>query len=152
MRVTKHEHACLRLDSEGKTLLIDPGSFTLPLDDLNDLVGVVLTHEHPDHWTPAQLDAILSQAPGVPVFGPEGVVVAASGYDVTKVDVGDELEVGPFRMRFFGGTHSVIHESIPVIDNLGVLVNDEFYYPATPTRCPKASRWACSPPPSAPRG
>ena len=77
MRVTKHEHACLRLDSEGKTLLIDPGSFTLPLDDLGTLVGVVLTHEHPDHWTPAQLDAIRSQAPSVPVFGPGGRVAAA---------------------------------------------------------------------------
>ena len=34
MRITKHEHACLRLESEGRTLLIDPGAYTLPLDDL----------------------------------------------------------------------------------------------------------------------
>jgi hypothetical protein len=32
-------------------------------------------------------------------------------------------------MTFHGGRHSVIHSSIPVIDNVGVLVNDAFYYP-----------------------
>ncbi len=129
MRVTKHEHACLRLQSEGRTLLIDPGSFTLPLDDLSDLAGVVITHEHPDHWSPQQLDAILETAPGVPILGPAGVVAAASDYDVTGVEVGDSVTVGPFTLRFFGGTHNVIHESIPRIENLGVLVNNSFYYP-----------------------
>lgn len=72
MRVSKFEHAALRLDLNGQTLLIDPGSFTTPPDDLSGLVGVVLTHEHPDHWTPEQLDRILRAAPGTPVYGPEG--------------------------------------------------------------------------------
>ncbi|WP_394289560.1 MBL fold metallo-hydrolase [Microbacterium sp.] len=129
MRVTKHEHACLRLDTEGKTLIIDPGSFTLPLSDLTDLVAVVLTHEHPDHWTPKQLDAILADAPGTPIFGPAGVAAAASDHEITVVSPGETIEVGPFTLEFFGGTHNVIHESIPVIDNVGVLVNDAFYYP-----------------------
>ncbi|MFS0867253.1 MBL fold metallo-hydrolase [Microbacterium sp. 179-B 1A2 NHS] len=129
MRVTKHEHACLRLESEGKTLLIDPGSFTLPLADLSDLVAVVLTHEHPDHWTPKHLDQILTDAPGTPILGPAGVAAAASDYDVTVVAPGETVTIGPFTMSFFGGTHSVIHESVPVIDNVGVLVGDGFYYP-----------------------
>lgn len=129
MRVTKHEHACLRLETGGKTLIIDPGGFTLPLDDLTDLVAVILTHEHPDHWTPKHLAAILEAAPGTPVFGPAGVVAAASEFQITPIAPGDVVEVGPFRLEFFGGTHSVIHESIPTIDNVGVFVNDELYYP-----------------------
>jgi L-ascorbate metabolism protein UlaG (beta-lactamase superfamily) len=129
MRVTKFEHAALRLDRHDKTLLIDPGSFTAPLHDLSGLVGVVLTHEHPDHWTPDHLDRLLQAAPGTPVFGPEGVASAASDYDITVVAPGDTVEVGPFTLRFFGGRHEVIHSSIPTIDNVGVLVNDELYYP-----------------------
>ena len=129
MRVSKFEHAALRLDLNGQTLLVDPGSFTTPPDDLSGLVGVVLTHEHPDHWTPEQLDRILRAAPGTPVYGPEGVARAADGYDITVVSPGDTIEVGPFTLRFFGGTHAVIHSSIPTIDNVGVLVNDELYYP-----------------------
>ncbi|ALX66864.1 MBL fold metallo-hydrolase [Microbacterium sp. XT11] len=129
MRVTKFEHACLRIDENGETLLIDPGSFTTPVDDLGRLVAVVLTHEHPDHWTPEHLDRILRMVPDVPIYAPSGVARAAEGYDITVVTPGDIVQVGTFTMRFFGGTHAVIHTSIPLVENVGVLVNDELYYP-----------------------
>ncbi|VXC35195.1 MBL fold metallo-hydrolase [Microbacterium sp. 8M] len=130
MRITKHEHAALRVDDHGQTLLIDPGSFTLPLDDLHRLVGVVITHEHPDHWTPDHLDRILRDAPGTPIFAPAGVVRAAGdGYEITEVAPGDTVTAGEFTLRFFGGVHAEIHSSIPRIENVGVLVDDELYYP-----------------------
>ena len=129
MRVTKHEHACLRLEREGSQLIIDPGTFTLPLQDLAGTVGVVLTHEHPDHWTPEHLRRIREHAPDVPIYGPQGVADAAAEFGVTVVAPGDSVSAGPFALRFFGGRHAVIHESIPVIDNVGVLVDDELYYP-----------------------
>jgi len=129
MRITKHEHAALRIEKAGRLLLIDPGSFTLPLDDVARAVAVVLTHEHADHWTPEHLHRIRRDAGDIPVFAPEGVARAAAGHDITIVHPGDSVEAAPFTLRFFGGRHAVIHESLPVVDNLGVLVDDEFYYP-----------------------
>lgn len=129
MRVTKFEHAALRIDANGETLLIDPGSFTSPIDDLSGLVAVVITHEHPDHWTPDHLDRILRAAPGTPIFAPSGVALAAEGYEITVVAPGETVHAGTFTLRFFGGVHAVIHSSIPLVENVGVLVNDEFYYP-----------------------
>lgn len=129
MRITKHEHAALRVDDHGQTLLIDPGSFTLPLDGLAHLVGVVITHEHADHWTPEHLDRILRDAPGTPIFAPSGVARAAAGYEITVVAPGDTVAVGDFTLRFFGGVHAEIHSSLPLVDNVGVLVDDELYYP-----------------------
>lgn len=129
MRVTKFEHASLRIDENDETLLIDPGSFTTPFDDLSNLVGVVITHEHPDHWTPEHLDRILQAAPDTLIFAPAGVALAAADYEITVVSPGESVQVGEFTLRFFGGTHEVIHSSLPVIDNVGVLVNDELYYP-----------------------
>ncbi len=129
MRVTKHEHAALTVDEAGRRLIIDPGSFTTPFTDLSQTVAIVLTHEHPDHWTPEHLERIRRAAPGVPIYGPAGVAAAASGFDITVVEPGDSIVVEPFTLRFFGGTHEVIHESIPTIDNVGVLVNERLYYP-----------------------
>ena len=77
MRVTKFEHATLTLIDAGKTLVIDPGSFTTPLLDLAAAVAVVITHEHPDHWTPDHLDRLLRNSPDAPIYGPEGVAKAA---------------------------------------------------------------------------
>ena len=129
MRVTKHEHAALRIESSGKLLLIDPGNFTLPLDDIANAVALVLTHEHADHWTPEHLDRIQEATGGIPIYAPEGVARAVEEHDITVVEPGQTLEVGPFTLQFFGGLHNVIHESIPVVDNVGVLVDGGFYYP-----------------------
>lgn len=137
MRVTKHEHAALVLEEAGSRLIIDPGSFTSPLDELTGLAAVVLTHEHPDHWTPDHLDRILKATGGVPIYAPEGVAKAAAGYDITVVHPGDTVTLEAFTLRFFGGEHAVIHSSIPVVDNVGVLVNDAFYYPGDSYAVPK---------------
>ena len=128
MRLTKFEHAALLLEDSGKKLFIDPGSFTSPLTDTANTAAVVITHDHADHWTPEQLNRVLELNADVPIFAPEGVARAAADFDITVVHAGDTVEAGPFTLRFFGGRHAVIHESIPVVDNLGVLVNDELYY------------------------
>jgi L-ascorbate metabolism protein UlaG (beta-lactamase superfamily) len=137
MRVTKFEHAALTIENEGSKLIIDPGSFTLPLSELSNTVAVVITHEHPDHWTADHLDQIRKYAPDVPIYGPEGFAKAAAGYDVHVVNPGDTVTLDDFSLEFFGGRHAVIHESIPVIDNVGVLVNRSFYYPGDSYAVPK---------------
>lgn len=130
MRVTKFEHACLRIDEGSDALIIDPGSYTTPLDDLGTVAAVVLTHEHADHWTADHLRRILDAAPGTPIFAPQGVANAVGdAFEVTTVSPGDEVTAGSFSLRFFGGRHEVIHSSMPVVDNVGVLVNDRLYYP-----------------------
>jgi len=137
MRVTKHLHAALTVQDSGKTLVIDPGSFTDPLIDVGDVVAIVITHEHPDHWTPDHLDRLLRNSPGIPIYAPEGVVKAAAGYEITVVHAGDTVMVEPFTLRFFGGKHALIHETVPVVDNVGVLVNDQLYYPGDSYEVPK---------------
>lgn len=128
MKMTKLEHAALIVENTGQRLFIDPGNFTTPLTDTAGATAVVITHEHADHWTPEQLERITSMNPDVQVFAPAGVAAAAPDRDITVVSAGDIHEVGPFTLQFFGGKHAVIHESIPVVDNIGVLVNNELYY------------------------
>lgn len=128
MRLTKLEHACLVLEEAGKTLILDPGSFTTPLVGTNNVVAIVITHEHADHWTEDQLNRILERNPDARIFGPAGVAAAAPGFDITTVASGDTIDVEPFTLRFFGSKHAVIHPSIPVVDNVGVQINDVLYY------------------------
>lgn len=128
MRLTKHEHACLVVTTADSALVVDPGAFTLPLDDLAGVVAVVITHEHDDHWTPEHLQRILDRSPDAIILGPPGVVAAAPGFPVRPVADGDVIEAGPFSIRFFGRFHALIHESIPVVDNVGVLINEALYY------------------------
>ena len=128
MKLTKFEHACLIVEVADERLIIDPGVFTMPLGEFGNVVAVVITHEHGDHWTMEQLDRIIERNPEVTLYGPAGVVAAVKDHPVVAVRDGDLIEAGPFTLRFFGEKHAVIHESIPVIDNVGVLVNEQLYY------------------------
>lgn len=130
MEVTKLEHACQIITEGDARLVIDPGNFTRPVETTG-VVAVVLTHEHPDHVTPEQLAGILARNPDAVVIGPAGVAAALTGTGV-PIDVvtdGDHRTVGPFDLTFHGTRHNVIHSSIPVIDNTGVLVNGRLFYP-----------------------
>jgi L-ascorbate metabolism protein UlaG (beta-lactamase superfamily) len=127
VRITKYEHSTLLLTVGDENLVIDPGSF-LSSPDFSDVVAIVITHEHADHWTPEQLRRILDKNPDAQIIGPQGVADAAGEFEVEVVTAGDLVQVGPFSLAFFGGEHAVIHDSLPMVDNVGVLVNDELYY------------------------
>lgn len=128
MRIVKQEHACLIVEHGGEQLVVDPGSFTPPLDGVSSLVAVVITHEHPDHWSAEHLQALRGANPDVPIFGPSGVAAAIDDFEVTVVGDGDEVTAGGFTLSFHGSKHEVIHRSLPVVDNVGVFINDTLYY------------------------
>jgi len=138
MIITKREHACLVVEHSGATLVIDPGSFTAPFA-VDNLAAIVVTHEHGDHVTREHLDRLLAAAlRPVELFAPAGVAAAYPDYHWQIVDAGDLRAAGPFALAFSGGHHATIHRSIPIVDNVGVFVNETLYYPGdsytVPTR------------------
>src|SRR5680860_431519 len=56
MRITKFGHACVRIESDGQVLVIDPGSFT-DREAVDGATGVLITHEHADHFDADNLGA-----------------------------------------------------------------------------------------------
>jgi len=150
MRITKYEHACFVVENAGKKLVVDPGSFTIPLPDNGNVAAVVITHEHGDHWTPEQLRRILDASPDAKLFGPAGVAAAAPDFDITVVTGGDTFDVAPFHLEFFGEKHAEIHSSIPIVDNVGVLINDAVFYPGDSFTLPPVGVELLAVPSSAP--
>lgn len=49
MRVSKHEHACLVIEEQGQTLVVDPGMYSQKLPELTNVVALTLSHIHDDH-------------------------------------------------------------------------------------------------------
>lgn len=117
MQITHFGHACVLLDTGSARILIDPGMYSTGFETLTDLTAVLVTHEHFDH-----IDADRVAALGVPVYAPFGAY--------QPVKPGDRLELGGSRIDVIGGEHAVIHADIPVITNVGYVVDDgAFYHP-----------------------
>lgn len=159
MNITKHSHACLLVEVQGRSLLIDPGSYTEDVPQPNNLDAIVITHAHDDHCFEPNLAALLTANPEAKIYGPQEVLERLAKAEqssiahATKHAVfhGDHYEVGPFRLDFMGDLHQVIHRSIPLLQNTGVLVNASLYYPGdsyTPCdspyqmlACPSSAPW-----------
>lgn len=129
MNVTKYTHACLVLEENTQKLVIDPGSFTDSFGDLTGIVAVVITHAHMDHYNPAHLVRIAEANPNVQFFSIAEVSTQLATPKITAVEPGQTIVTGAFTLQFFGGKHALIHESIPQVGNIGVMVNDTLYYP-----------------------
>ena len=150
MKITKHGHACLELELDGKKALIDPGFYTEDVSGLTDVVALVITHSHDDHCFENQVAGIAKSNPGIKIFGTSEVAAKLSGFDVTTVYHGDFYQEQGFSFEFFGDMHQVIHESIPLIQNTGVMVNGKLYYPGDSYTTPEAPVEILACPTSAP--
>lgn len=129
MKITKHGHACLEIEQASQRILIDPGFYTAQMGEVENVAAVVMTHFHDDHCFEAQIAAIKSMNPGLKLFGPQDVATKLQSFDVQVVRHGDHYEVAGFDLDFFGDLHQLIHRSIPVCQNTGVMVNRSLYYP-----------------------
>ncbi|HKU18175.1 MAG TPA: MBL fold metallo-hydrolase [Candidatus Saccharimonadales bacterium] len=130
MKLTKYEHACIVLEEQGQKLIIDPGSFTENFGDVYNVAAVVVTHEHFDHLNSDHLKMIIEANPGVNIYTPSDAAHKLKDLPgVTPVTGGDIASAGPFKLQFYGERHAKIHPTFSAPENVGVMVNERFYYP-----------------------
>src|SRR5207245_8900269 len=131
MRLTKLGQACVMLDKDGATLLIDPGGWSDPAAALDGAAAVLVTHEHPDHLDADAVRAALSSDPGVTLWANQSICAqfAEFGDQVHEVKHGDALEVAGFDVHVYGVDHALIHPDIPLVVNTGFLADAELFPP-----------------------
>lgn len=131
MRITKFGHACVRVEHEGTTLVLDPGMFT-DAEAVEGADAVLITHEHPDHYLPDHL-----RATDAPVYTVSAVAqkIAEDAPEVaertTVVTPGQELDLG-LPVRAVGELHAVIHPEFPRVFNTGYVITageQKVYHP-----------------------
>jgi L-ascorbate metabolism protein UlaG (beta-lactamase superfamily) len=145
MELTKFTHACVRVERDGAVLVIDPGSFSEVAEALQGAHAVLVTHEHADHIAVEEVSAKLQSSPGLELHAPE--VVAASlrerlgGHEaagrVHAVEPGARFRAAGFGITAFGGQHALIHPKIPMVANIGYLIDGGLYHPGDSFTVPR---------------
>ncbi|MCF3960090.1 MBL fold metallo-hydrolase [Streptomyces fuscigenes] len=140
MKFTKRKHACVWLEKDGRTLVIDPGGFS----EEDAAVGAdasLVTHEHPDHYDEGRLRAGLEADPAVELWAPRSVtdkIAAAFPGRVHAVGHGDTFTAAGFDVQVHGELHAVIHPDIPRIPNSGYLLDASVFHPGDALTVPEA--------------
>jgi L-ascorbate metabolism protein UlaG (beta-lactamase superfamily) len=135
MKLTKYTHSCVRLEKDGRALVLDPGNFSESAEALESAEAVLVTHEHADHIdVPAVVDALRANA-GLAVFAPARVAgqlqdkATGEAARIHAVNPGSTFQAAGFEIRSFGGQHALIHPQIPIVANIGYLVDGNVYHP-----------------------
>ncbi len=122
MRITKLGHACVRIEYDDTTIVLDPGSFTEP-DAVDAVDAVLITHEHPDHYLADHL-----RRTDAPVFAVEAVgrLIRDEAPDVaerlTVVEPGSSFKAAGIAVRGVGELHAEIHPELARISNCGYVL------------------------------
>ena len=131
MRITKFGHACVRIEHDGTTVVLDPGVFT-DVSAVDGADAVLITHEHADHYLPDNLraaDAAIFTIDAVAAKIREDAPELAER--ITVVAPGDTFDVG-LPVRAVGEMHAVIHPEFPRLFNSGYVLtlgDQKVYHP-----------------------
>ncbi|WP_329269044.1 MBL fold metallo-hydrolase [Streptomyces sp. NBC_01451] len=131
MKLTKKSHACIRLEKNGQTLVLDPGGFSEE-DAAAGADAILVTHEHVDHFDEGRLRAALDANPAAEIWTLAAVadqLSAAFPGRVHTVGHGDTFTAAGFDVQVHGELHAVIHPDIPRITNVGYLVDGAVFHP-----------------------
>jgi L-ascorbate metabolism protein UlaG (beta-lactamase superfamily) len=129
VKIQKLGHACLVVEEGDARVLIDPGIFATDFTGLEDLSGVLITHQHADHVDVDRLLALLGNRQ-VPVYADPQTAgqLADKGIPARAAQAGETLDLGA-PVRVFGEQHALIHPDVPRIGNVCYLVADTLFHP-----------------------
>jgi L-ascorbate metabolism protein UlaG (beta-lactamase superfamily) len=147
MRLTKMGHACVRLEKDGRILVIDPGTLTEP-EALDGAEAVLITHEHPDHVDTDRFGIGAerhSSRSGRPLRLPSSS--RGSARRSMPSAGGHSFDAAGFDVRVFGELHAVVNPAWPRVANVGFLIDGRTFHPGDAYTVPEASveRSSCQP-------
>ncbi len=127
MEITKLEHSGIVITKAGKRIIFDPVEFEKTVPTFDNVVAVIITHKHSDHFQPAVLNRILSANPAAKVFTTNDTAPLINNAIVVKA--GDTHDVDSFKLDFFGKDHAAIVPGQIPCENIGVVVDDSVVNP-----------------------
>jgi len=132
MKIRKIGHCCLIIETKGKKIMTDPGSFTVEGQGKENNIDLILiTHEHGDHFHIESIKKILEKNPNAKIITNSGVgkLLDSEGikYEVLKNKIATEV----FGVEFEAHDcrHEEIFEDLGQVENTGYFIDKRLFYP-----------------------
>ena len=125
MKVTKFVHSCLLVETPKQTILLDPGEFSyqshlLQLAAIRHLDYIVITHEHPDHYSSDFLKAICAKFPHSTIITNEELAQKLKDQKLRNpISTGSQQYIEVFPV-----SHEPLPLSLPRPAHIGVHIED----------------------------
>lgn len=126
VKITKFVHSCLLAETPDRAVLFDPGVYSaqaLPIESLQRLDDIFITHIHPDHCDTDLIKKLIIRFPNVRITSNPEVVahLAAQGINAS-ID-------SPAGVSFFESPHEQLHPPHPAPAEKGFHYLDMLTHP-----------------------
>lgn len=131
MKITKFGHSCLLVEEKNARILIDPGSWSIIPDRLDNLDAILVTHEHADHLSLDYVKLIIKKNPQIEIYANEGVgkKLAAESIPCHTLGHGDQIYIKGVLVEGTGEKHAFMFHNHQVVRNTGYMIGERFFYP-----------------------
>ncbi len=126
MKITKYIHACLLVETDDRVALFDPGSMSysaFPLNSLNQLDDILITHIHQDHIHMPFIKDLVAKFPNVRITSTPQVVELLKGEGI-KAQTNP-----PEGVEFFEAPHESVEPLFPAPEEIGIHYLDKLTNP-----------------------
>ncbi len=131
LTLTKYAHACVKIQKDGQTLIIDPGMMTAPPELLNMADIILITHKHCDHFDQERVLRAARRNPFLKIYTCSEVShhLHALNSQVRVVKDGDNFSTHGFEISVIGKHHHVGRSDKVLAENVGFLIDQEVFHP-----------------------
>ncbi len=140
MKIKKLGHCCLVIETNGKRIMTDPGSYAVDEQSKEKNIDLILiTHEHGDHFHIDSLKEILANNPDVKIITNDGVGklldVESIKYEVLENKISKEI-LG-IDIEAHDCKHEEIFQDYGQVLNTGYIIDKRLFYPGDAFYNPK---------------
>jgi L-ascorbate metabolism protein UlaG (beta-lactamase superfamily) len=132
MKIKKLGHCCLVIETNGKRIMTDPGSYTILEQEMEKNIDlIVITHEHADHLHTESLKNILANNREAIIVTNSGVgkILDEAGLKYQKLEDGQSGEYAGVSLEAHGDEHAEIYEDFAMVQNTGYFFAQKLFYP-----------------------
>ena len=130
MKITRYGQSCFLIETKGKRILIDPGSYlyqdSLLEKDWTDIDILLITHKHGDHCLPEAVKEI-TKNPKTKFYSIQEVKDAFLELDPQITKEGEKLELDDIKIEVVKSIHGYITSfkgDKEINENVGFIIDD----------------------------
>ena len=131
MKIKKIGHCCLVIETNGKRIMTDPGSFTDKQNEEQNISLILINHEHGDHLHVDSLKKVLEKNPNATIITNDGVgkLLEEAGikYQVLKDKTATDFE--GIEIEAHDCKHEEIFQDFGQVLNTGFFIDKRLFYP-----------------------
>jgi L-ascorbate metabolism protein UlaG (beta-lactamase superfamily) len=124
MRITKYNQSCLLIETRGKRILIDPGTFGLSdyliSNDWIHIDAILVTHYHDDHCSDYAINYIMKRD-NAKLYTSKEVDDNHKLLSHQLIKVGDTFNIGDIKVEVTKAVHGLVPS---MRENMGFIIDD----------------------------